>query len=388
MVERTVIVVGAGIGGLAVAQGLLRHGWDVTVFERSSDLRAEGAGIALAPNAVRAVDWLGLGDSLRTHGFVQGPVGIRRPSGRWMMRTNAEQLQQRFGVPSYSMHRSTVQAVLLEGLDGVIRTGHTVTALAQDEVRAQIEFDHETGGGTAEADLVVAADGVSSRLRAMLFPGCAGPVFAGYVAWRGLVAEDRYWGNRLGSTLTETWGRGHRFGIGPLSDGRGYWYATASWPSGSGRELGTTGLAELFGGWHDPIPDVLDANEAPVLCHDIVYLAEPLPSYVDGRVALLGDAAHAATPDLGQGAALALEDAVVLVAALDECPNVPEALERYHRERRERCQRMVRASAMVGRIGQWDGRLATGLRNTVASLVPARSYLKSGSETYSWRPPA
>lgn len=383
MTTRTAIVVGGGIGGLATARALLRQGWTVTVLEQASAFGAVGAGIVLAPNAVRAMEWLGLGEQLRARSTAHGAAGIRAASGRWLLRTRVEDLQRRFGAPASALHRADLHQLLLDACTGAtLRTGHQVTSVSHGQDAATVRFDGPDGPSTATAEIVVAADGVHSRSRATLFPDHPGPTYAGYRTWRGLLP------GQAATAITETWGRGRRFGIAPLADGQVYWYATASQPSGSPAEDGLADLAAAYRGWHAPIPQVLAATPPQALLrHDIYHLQTPLHRFVAGRVALLGDAAHALTPDLGQGACLALEDAVTLAVAIGGQADVAAALAAYDQARRPRTQRLVRASWTAGRIAQWRNPLAAGLRDTLARLLPPGAYLRSMTDTLGWTPP-
>jgi 2-polyprenyl-6-methoxyphenol hydroxylase-like FAD-dependent oxidoreductase len=266
-----------------------------------------GAGVGLAPNAVRALDRLGLGGQLRTRGMVSG-LGIRTASGRWLTELPAQQLLERFGAPMFALHRADLHRMLLDALDGVtLRTGHRAESLTGD---GSVSLDGPDGPVTATADLVIAADGVHSRLRSTLYPRHPGARYAGYVCWRGVVPAETARRRPIGPILTETWGRGMRFGVAPLGDGQVYWFACVAGPEGSFREDGLDELAARFRGWHQPIPRLLTATDpAALIRSDIYYAHSRLPSYAHGRVALLGDAAHAVTPDIGQGACLAIEDA-------------------------------------------------------------------------------
>jgi 2-polyprenyl-6-methoxyphenol hydroxylase-like FAD-dependent oxidoreductase len=395
-VGRSAIVVGAGIGGLAVTRGLVQSGWRVRVYEQAAAFGAVGAGLAIEPNAVRALDWLGLGQQLRARGMRQGPAGLRTARGRWLVRSGLEEFEERFGTPAFELHRADVHQILAEGLAEhpavTLHTGHRAMTVTTSSKHAAVTFRGPDGPVTAEADLVVAADGVHSATRSALFPHHPAPAYAGYITWRAIVPAEEAAGLTLDAAAVESWGRGRRVGIVPLPDGRVYWFLTESAPEGAQQDTTVTDLANRVAGWHAPIPQLLAATPpGALLRNDIYTMAAPLASYCHGRVVLLGDAAHAITPDLGQGAALALEDAVTLTIyaghASSPDPDLDAGVDRYDHERRPRTQRLVRISDLVGRIGQARNPLTVAARNLAAGLLPASAYLKASAGAFSWTPP-
>lgn len=371
MPERNAIVIGAGIGGLATAAGLSRNGWRVTVFEQAPQLNAVGAGITLAPNAVRALDWLGAGVALRKRSMASGAAGLRTATGRWLLRTTVDQLTARQGLPVYALHRSDLHRMLLDAASGAdLRLGRRV-----GDVRAD----------AARADLVVAADGVHSETRSALFPHHPGPAYAGYLTWRGITPPGVTPAELPG--VTESWGRGKRFGIVPLADGRTYWFAALATPQGGFGDANINDVGAQFANWHEPIPALLGATPADsLLRHDIFHMATPLRSYVADNVALVGDAAHAMTPDLGQGACQALEDAVVLTARVSEAADLRVALAEYDTERRARTQMLVQASARVARLANTANRAAAWIRDLIAGALPAAVFMRATDEAFGWQP--
>jgi 2-polyprenyl-6-methoxyphenol hydroxylase-like FAD-dependent oxidoreductase len=375
------VVIGAGIGGLAAAAGLCAAGWHVTVCERAASIEPVGSGLGLAPNGLRALDALGLGDAVRGHAVAQA-MGMRRTDGRWLMRaTTATMVSDRFGDPIILLPRSALIEVLLSAIpDGVLALSTAVSAVSAS---GQVV----TSAGELRADLVVAADGVGSAVRTTLWPGGPGLKYPGFTTWRLLAP-----GNGQAPEMAETWGRGAVFGVMPLADGRVYCYAAApAKPGERGRGDGGE-LAELvrrFGGWHEPIPSLLArATPGDVLRHDVAELARPLASFHRGRVALLGDAAHPMTPSLGQGACQALEDAVVL-ARLVSAP-VEAALAEYSATRTERTRYVVRWSRRAGAMTTWTSPAAVALRDGLATVVgklrPGAA-LRGLDKIYDWRPP-
>jgi 2-polyprenyl-6-methoxyphenol hydroxylase-like FAD-dependent oxidoreductase len=388
MSKRKAIVIGGGIGGLATAAGLSQMDWRVTVFEQAPRLAPVGAGITLAPNAVRALDRLGVGDVLRERSVATGAAGLRTASGRWLLRTTVDQLTARQGLPAYALHRADLHDMLLDAAgEAELRTGHHVTGVTSKTNGAEVSYTADGGEGTASAELVVAADGVHSVTRHTLHPHHPPPAYAGYITWRGVAPAEGAPSGTPG--LTESWGRGHRFGIVPLADGRVYWFAAITGSESAHANYGIDDLAKRFACWHDPIAALLDATPADTLLrHPIYHLSAPLPTYGTGRVALLGDAAHAMTPDLGQGACQALEDAVVLVACAADHADVPVALAAYDRTRRARTQQLVQASARVARLANTENRGGAWLRDLVAWVLPVAAYLRATDETFGWQPPA
>ncbi|MDG4832484.1 FAD-dependent monooxygenase [Solwaraspora sp. WMMD1047] len=343
-------VIGGGIGGLAAAAILQRAGWSVRVHERAGTLGGAGTALGMWPEALRALDALGIGAEVRRIGAPQRTGEFRRPDGRRIATIDVAALVRRTGDTVHLISRPA----LLRLLAGALSPG-TVTFDSEVTSVSDLVDDH---------DVVIAADGIFGRSRGQLFGAAGAPRYAGVTAWRGTVPGAT-------SAVTETWGPGRRFGITPREDGRTNWYASLRTPAG-GRAPGgeVTLLRALFGDWHDEVRRVLAGiREEEVLRHDLYHLAPPLPSYVAGSVALIGDAAHAMTPDLGRGACEALVDAVTLGRCLIDEPAVAVALARYDRARRRPTQRLARVSHLVGRLAQ--ARRWTGARNAAVRLALA-----------------
>ncbi|MGW4848066.1 FAD-dependent monooxygenase [Nocardia brasiliensis] len=383
----TAIVIGGGIGGLGAALGLARAGWQVTVLEQADDFRTVGAGVILAPNAVRALNSLGLSDRLRTLDPAQGATGIRTASGRWLMRGDVRELRRRFGVSEYALRQADLHAWLVDALRQTeLCTGHQVTALDPDT--GTVTFLRPNGEtDTRSADLVVAADGRYSPTRARLFPHHAGMAYAGYLTWQGVVPADAATGIDVSRASIESWGRGQRFGSMALTGGQVYWYATLSAPPKAYAEKGIDTVARLFRDWPDPIPRLLAATPPEsLLRRDIYSLEAPLPTYARKRLVLLGDAAHAITPDFGQGVAQALEDAATLGQLALQLPTAQSLVIGYDLARHGRTRRLARAAAAWGRVTQWRNPVQVALRNAVLWSTPRSVYLRSMHEIYSWTP--
>ncbi|MFI1167364.1 FAD-dependent monooxygenase [Streptomyces sp. NPDC020801] len=373
------VVIGGGIGGLAAAAALHQAGRQVTVLERAGDLEPVGAAISLSPNALRALDVLGIGEEIRDLAAWQGDGGLRTPRGRWISRTSAAAAAERFGGPLVLLHRAT----LINSLAGLLPAGTVRTNAAArlaDPGDAHRPARVTTPDGEWEAGLVVAADGIHSAVRGTLFPDHPGPRYAGFTTWRVVIQVP---GVEFASH--ETWGRGCLWGTHPLKDGRVYAYAAAAAPAG--RYAADDERAELlrrFGHWHEPIPAVIAAaRPEDVLRHDVHHMTEPLPAHHRGRVALLGDAAHAMAPTLGQGGNQAIEDAVVLAHHAGD-------LAAYTAARLPRTTAIARRAARVARVDMMSNRAGIAVRDTaIAALSTARPalLLRGFDGIADWRPP-
>ncbi|WP_406232944.1 FAD-dependent monooxygenase [Nocardia sp. NBC_01009] len=360
------VIVGGGIGGLATAIAFTRQGWEVEVLERSARITEVGAGISLWSNALQALDELGLGDEIRGRAREESSAGIRNSKGRWLSRTDIEAVRARYGSP-IMMHRADFLEILRAAVpEYAVRTGISVSGVQADDIVAH-------SAGTSAGDLVVGADGVRSVVRRAVC-GEIEPRYSGYTAWRVVVAPTEPVGD-----MGESWGRGERFGYGTLPDGRVYCFATADMAAGTAGG----GLSEMrarFGSWHDPIPALLSAaDDTAILKHDL-YDLPPLKTYATGRIALIGDAAHAMTPNLGQGACQALEDAVTLARVAAEDGD----LARYDAQRRPRTQMIVKRSRVIGAVGQLSSPLAVLARNALLRLTPPSVQLKSLAPVLDW----
>ncbi|OPC83687.1 monooxygenase [Embleya scabrispora] len=382
------IVVGAGPGGLAAATALHRKGWSVVVLERSATLEPIGAAIAIAPNGLRALDTIDAGVPLRACAAIRGAATLRRPDGRVLAPTSGEAFTARFGEPMVLAARAELMRVLLAGLPAdALRTGTTVLTVTPGDADRRATVS--TADETLTADLVVAADGIRSPIRRAVFPEHPGPRYAGFTTWRAIVPA-------MDITPGETWGRGLVFGAMPLADGRVYWYATANRPAGAthGDAAGERAeLLRLYRDFHEPVGDLIAAAPAEHILHlDVHEMATPLPAHHRGRVVLIGDAAHAMTPNLGQGGNQALEDAIELADVLSgaTASAVVDALPGYSRRRVARTSAVVRKSRRIGAMAQWHGRGAVAVRDTllrVAGRVAPDAALRPLDPVLAWRPP-
>ncbi len=346
-----VAVIGAGLGGLTAALALARRGIAVTVFEQAEALGEVGAGITVSPNAGRVLDHLGLGEAVRARGVLPGTQHIRDLATGATIRTIARDsdLEARHGAPYRHLHRADLHALLASALEaaapGSIRLGHRLVAVTPE---GAMRF---ANGTAVAADIVIGADGVRSTVRDCCHRTMP-PAFTGQVAWRGLVpaealpdpVRDEPPGIFVGPARLVL-----RY---PVRGGALANYAifveTADWQEESWSTPSTR--AELLAHLPDACPSVhalVAATPEPWLFKWALFAREPLESWTAGRVTLLGDAAHAMLPFMGQGAATAIEDGLVLARALADFPPA-EALARYEAARRARTAMVQLQSRLLG----------------------------------------
>ena len=366
-----VIVIGAGIGGLTAAIALGRKGIEVEIYERAAELTDVGAGISLWPNALKALYQLGMRPALDALSFVSAEGALRTASGAVLTRTAAQDFVAHLGLPVMVFHRAELLNVLVGAARDIpIHRGHECQIVRQDAVRATVQF---ANGAQADADAVVGADGLRSIVREGL--GTPGTLrYSGYTAWRGIAAFDT-----AGLVAGESVGCGQRFGLVPISGNRVYWYATDNVPEGQREppDQAKARLTAMFASWHDPIPALIRVTDPAAILRNDIYDRDPADRWGSGRITLLGDAAHPMTPNLGQGACQAIEDALVLARDLGRGGDVEASLRRYEAERMPRTRFIVTASRRVGQMFQVESPALCRARDAMLRLIPAAMNYRS-----------
>ena len=375
------IVIGAGIGGLTAGVALHRAGYQVEIYDRVSELRPAGAGISLWSNGVKVLNGLGLGGAIAKIGGRMDWMQYRSLKGELLNNIPIQPLIDEVGQRPYPVARTDLQQMLLDAFPGKVRLNAQCTGVEEDGESVTAIFED---GHRATGDVLIAADGLRSRLRKYVVGEEVLPRYAGYVNWNGLVtaSEDLAPSD---AELLNTWviyvGEGKRASMMPVGDGHFYFFLDVPLPPGEpvAAEQFVTELTQFFQGWCDPVQALIrrlnpaQTNRIPI--HDI----EPLQCLVRGRVALLGDSGHGTTPDLGQGGCQAMEDVDVLVRYLVTTNlSVEDALKRYELERKQRTTDLVlkarkRADQIHGKdwgiTQQWYEQLKTERPEDVTGAI-------------------
>lgn len=345
--SRRAIIIGVGIGGLCAAIALRKVGYTVQIFERAPEVTALPTGLALWSNAMWALSVLGVGAEVLRLGSVIDITRSQTAEGDVMSDVHVGNIGKKLGVPTVCIHRVDLHQILVNAVGREnIQTSMTCTGFVQDGRQVHALFEN---GTTVRGDLLVGADGYRSIVRRQQFPGEEAR-YSGYTCYRSVVSLVHR-ALPPGTALTAL-GHGSEFGLFPCGMGRVYWFATHNQPAAiKDSALGRKGdCLAAFAGFSEPFVQVLHATpESAIVRHD-VYDRPPLPSWSNGRVTMLGDACHPMTPNLGQGACMAIEDAVVLARTLRDEPDCERALRLYEQARQARTALIASRSYYLGKI--------------------------------------
>jgi 2-polyprenyl-6-methoxyphenol hydroxylase-like FAD-dependent oxidoreductase len=349
-----IAIIGGGIGGLTAALALQQSGFHAEAFEQAPELLDVGAAIAIWSNAMRVLERLQLAEKIFEYGGVVEKLCWMDQNGFVLNRVSISESK----IPAVALHRSDLQRTLRRALpQSSIHLGHMLVDQKQQGDKMIVTF---ANGQSVEADFLIGADGVHSRVRKQ-FINDGEPINRGYTIWRGTSPETQ--AELPPATGIELYGRGKRFGIGPVGFGRTGWWASANADQ-------TDSLHDLFASWYAPVIELIKATPPSSVLKTIASDREPNKNWGAGRMTLLGDAIHPTTPNLGQGGCLAMEDALVLTRCFEKYGACEDALRHYERLRHHRTAALTRYSRWYGNIGQWENVWARALRRTSLSLAP------------------
>jgi 2-polyprenyl-6-methoxyphenol hydroxylase-like FAD-dependent oxidoreductase len=361
-------IIGAGIGGLSLAIAMQRKGFDVAVYENAHTIKPLGAGLALAANAMRAFYEIGIGDEVLKAGKKLKSLQIKDQKGNILSSADSEKMTEKLGVTNnFTIHRADLHNVLVKQLRAdTLQLGKGLVDFNQSGRNVILKF---SDGSVAVVDYLIAADGIHSKVRKKLIPDSM-PRYAGYTCWRAVI--DNVPDDFDFEITSETWGHGERFGIAPLTNNRVYWFACINAPQNDSimREFKTEDLLLWFRSFHAPIPQLLKQTRNDQLIWSDIIDLKPLKQFAFGKVVLIGDAAHATTPNMGQGACMAIEDAAILANTLASIEDTEKAFQVFERKRITRTTRIVENSWSLGKVAQLRNPLLVGLRNTALKWTP------------------
>ena len=358
-----IAIIGGGIGGLTTAIALQKLGINCSVYERSSEFKEVGAAISLWPNALRVFQELKiLDDVLEKCGEIKEAY-IKTSTGKILAHSTPA-----YDLPAICTHRADLLNALLKQLPSqILHLEYDLQDFSQDKDYVRVRFKN---GKEIQAKLIIGADGINSLVRKKVI-GDGAPMFRGYNIWRGIAALPLNQG--YGS---ETLGRGNRVGIVPIRENLFGWWATANEDLGQGDEPEETQnkLKRIFNDWHFPIPQLF--GNSPQIIKNSLVDRKPVRGWSKGNAILMGDAAHPTTPNLGQGACIAIEGAYILSKCLYKYGISAKAFQTYEDIHFPRTKDINKNSLLLGQLGQWENPLATSIRNLLFYLQPEKAELR------------
>jgi len=363
------LISGGGICGLMMAIILEKKGHEVAIYEAATKIKAIGAGLVLSTNAIKALKSIGIEKAVLTKANLLDHFDIVLANGDILMATDAKQLSKRYdAIGNATIHRADLHEILLTLLKNkvVFHTGKRGIKAQQDDNGVTLTFKD---GTRANGDYLIACDGINSAIRQQLLPQSL-PRYAGYTCWRAIVQHN---GQFKGKYATETWGKNGRFGVVPLTDNRTYWFACLNTSQVKDPKMKAFRVADLiayFKDYHAPIPQLLAlTTDEDLLWNDIEDI-RPIRQLAFNRILLAGDAGHATTPNMGQGACQAIEDAAVLANCLNQQETIIKDFKAFERIRLPRTTKITNTSWTIGKFAQLTNPILTTFRNLSLKMTP------------------
>ena len=337
---------------------------DYSLYEQADAFKPVGAGILIAINAMQIFNKLGVKEEVESAGNIISNIKVTYPDLRVLSKTNLACFESKFGVKAVAIHRAMLQSILLKHLDkGSIHLGHRLASLKAHDGHVDLNF---YGHHVINAPLVVGADGLKSTVRTSLFPICK-IRSAGQICWRGIA--DYQLPASHAHELNEAWGMSKRFGFVQVGSGKVYWYAVMD-AANTQDDLSLEGLADCYKGFHPLIRDIILASSSQNIFKDGLFDLVPLKKWSKGQAVLLGDAAHASTPNMGQGACQAIEDSMALAECLAKFSQERAFLE-FEKLRKAKAEKVMKVSWSIGKLAHLRHPLAIKMRNILMSMMPA-----------------
>ncbi len=362
------VIVGAGIGGLTSALALCRNGWDVSIYEAAEQIAPVGVGIWVPTNAMTVLDRLGLAQDVIRAGVELDAIQIRDRTGRLISSIDLPWVRATYGHTTVSIARAELVRVLLDALPaGILQLGKKLQRVVVRNSEACAVF---RDGSQAVGDLLTGADGIRSATREAVCPGVE-LRYSGQTCYRGVA--DITLPAELAKTVWEVWGGRRRFGFSAIGPVKVYWFAPVTTTADAGpiTSSDTTELAAAYASFPPPIPAIIAATRSADIIRTDLFDFVPISRWHAGRVVLVGDAAHAMTPNLGQGGAQAIEDGFALAKQLGGGQHIGAALEQYEKRRKPKVRRIVNMAWQYGKIAHWERASACRCRDAALRWTPA-----------------
>ncbi|WP_166963882.1 FAD-dependent monooxygenase [Yeosuana marina] len=374
---KRVTIIGAGIAGLTTSIALKQRGFEVEIFEAAPQFKKAGSGINLAMNAMQVYKKLGVYDDILKQANYTSSMESTNKKLKVLAGVDFTELESKFGVKNVAIHRAELHEILVNHLGNTpIYLNKRLKSITQENNKVLLNFDNRT---QHYAHIVIGADGIHSEVRESIFKDSM-LRDANQLCWRGITNIDL--DSEYKNKLKEAWGKGNRFGFVHISKKEVYWYALINKNLASQ----SPNLKEIFADYHPVISKIIDQTlEENILLNEIWDL-KPMKKWYDKNVCLIGDAAHATTPNMGQGACQAIESALVLSNCLAEEQTTEQAFEKYQTMRMEKAHNVTNTSWKLGKLAQTNNLLIVLLRNMIVPLIPKSATKKQNIKLFTITP--
>jgi len=371
----TIDIIGAGIGGLTTAIALEQKGMHVRVFEQAEEIKPIGAGIILASNAMQVYEKLGLKNEIEENGNAISAVLITIADLSPISTIDLSYFEKKYNVKNIAMHRGTLQQILIDKLVSTkIHVDHKLKKATKISEGHHLEFEN---GKEYQSSTLIGADGINSIVRRDLFSNNT-IRNANQICWRGIAEYDLL--SKFKKELNEAWGNSERFGFAQIAKNKVYWYALKSYKTDT-YEYTVKNIEFYFEKFSSTIRDIIALTPKEQIHTAEISDLKPTRTWFKDNVCLIGDSAHATTPNMGQGACQAIEDAYVLSECLEKHePNV--AFENFQRIRLPKAHQVVKTSWMVGKISHMSNPVLIRIRNQIMKMTPSSINRKQSEQIF------
>jgi len=360
--SKKITIIGAGIAGLTTAIALNQKGFEVEIYESTEEFKEAGSGINLAINAMQVLKRLGIYDDIRAHGHHTQSMNVRSKNLGYLTRARLSEFETDYNVQAVAIHRSTLHEVLLNHIgDTKIHLNKKLKSIIKDIDTTVLTFEDETVRFT---DIVIGADGIHSAVRKTIFKNTT-LRDAKQICWRGISTAKI--GTQFKGELNEIWDRGKRFGFVHINDEQIYWFGLMDKDTFYKNNPDVT---EVFSNYNPTVQAIIRHTPKDKIIQGEIWDLQPLDIWYKDAICLVGDACHATTPNLGQGAVQAIESAYVLSNCLNEEPTAKEAFEAYQNIRIDKAKHVINTSWKIGKLAQSNNKIVCLLRDFLLRLIP------------------
>ena len=359
---KKITIIGAGIGGLTTAIALIQKGFEVEIFENSPAFKKAGSGINLAINAMQIYKELGVYDDILQQANYTNSMNALSKKLKVLTSAKFQKFEEKYEVKTVAIHRASLHKILLNHIDNTkIHLNKKLKSLEQNNGNVNLVFEDGTSHTTT---LVIGADGIHSNVRKSIFKNTE-LRDAKQVCWRG-ISKARI-DKKYKKELNEIWGKGNRFGFVHITPEEVYWFGLINKDEFKSKDKD---LQQIFSDYPQTVKNIIAETDKKEILFNEIWDLKPIDKWYNGNVCLLGDAAHATTPNLGQGACQAIESAMALSICLKEEKNIETAFSKYQLIRKEKANYVTKTSWLLGKMAQSNNSIICILRNVITKLTP------------------